>query len=203
MSTQPLPKVIEEHIKKMYPNWLQQSERMCRIRGLYDEAEDVLHEVICYILEHYSITEIKTMYRKKEKGYTSLDGLVYKILRNNIMSTTAPYYRKYRKHWQFQDQNTDVNELNVPDEEKTDLWLFVVDVFYQLHLPEKEQAIFCHYYIEHKKLCDWEGPESISKLSRICKNIIKELKEKINKNPPENAKKRNKLYFIYEAAEIK
>ena len=67
------------------------------------------------------------------------------------------------------------------EEKNIDPWILFNKALKRLHLPEKELEIFYHYYIKQKKLCDWNGPESISKLSRICKHIIEHLKKEIKK----------------------
>lgn len=172
---------IEQHIRKMYPNWLQQSERMCGKQGFRQEAEDVLQEVICYVFEHYK-TRIPGLYEKKGDTYNALDGLIIRILELNICSPSATYRQKYQKNRLRIDRFAELNKLQIAEEKEADVWEVVLIALDKLHLTEYERQLFGHYFLENKKLCDWYGPESNSTASRICKRIVANLKAELKKD---------------------
>lgn len=171
---------IEQHISKMYPNWLQQSERLCRQQGFCNEAEDVLQEVICYVFEHYK-TRIPGLYKKKEGKYNALDGLIIRILELNTSSPTATYRQKYQKNQPRIIRFAELHQLQVTEEKEPDYGEIFIIALDKLHLTENKRKMFCHYYLEHKRLCDWPGPESASTVSRICKHIVTQLKAELKK----------------------
>lgn len=174
------PESIEQHISKMYPNWLQHSKRMCRKQGFRNKAEDVLQEVICYVFEHYK-TRISGLFDKKEGKFNALDGLIIRVLEINIFSPSATYRQKYQKNRPRVDRFAELNKLQVAEEKEPDVWEVILIALDKLHLTEYERQLFGHYFLENKKLSDWHGPESTSTASRICKRIVVNLKAELKK----------------------
>lgn len=171
---------IEHHIRMMYPNWLQQSKRLCANLGKQQEAQDILQEVICDLLQRYP-SKIQEWCKKQEINYKALDCMVINILRKNIYSHSAMCFQKYDKKRPPIDRNIDINEIQIADTPEINLLEIAEAALDKIKISPRQKEIFFHYYFQHKALSEWAGPESHSKLSRTCQRVILLLREEIKK----------------------
>lgn len=169
---------IIRHINLMYPNWRDLCKIICAPQHLIHESDDILHEVLLYILVKKR-DELVRLYQKEEKGYKALDCIVVHIIKKYAQSPTAPYRQRYHRQVRI-NNNIQLDKLNLPElAPQEDLFQQIVNIFNQMDLLPKERDVFRFIFIENHKLSEWQGPESISTLSRICTRIIVPLQKKV------------------------
>lgn len=172
-------KAYVAHFRNMYPNWLKQTIMICAKRNMKTEAEDILHEVLLYLLKNKEDV-LDELCKKQEKKFKALDCFVISITKRYVYSLTAPYYQNYHKNNPPIDQNIDLNNLHIPDDtDEASPLEEIENILNRLPLPEINRQIFYFHYFEHHTYSEWPGPQSISTQSRICDKILRLLQKEL------------------------
>ena len=87
--------LVEKYIGRRYERWLDYAVYHCGLAGIPDEANDVLNEVLCSLLQKDD-AKLQQLLSAKKNGCTELDFFVLKMIKLNVTSDTSPYRSKYR-----------------------------------------------------------------------------------------------------------
>lgn len=92
-------------------------ENLCRNIGVCSNYIDDLVQEVYLILLEYDQDKLKQIYEKGEINYW-----LTRIIMNQYCSNTSPFYKKYRKYYDFIDDNnlelgTDIDDGIAEDDE--------------------------------------------------------------------------------------
>lgn len=92
-------------------------ENLCRNIGVSSNYIDDLVQEVYLILLEYDQDKLKQIYEKGEINYW-----LTRIIMNQYCSNTSPFYKKYRKYYDFIDDNnlelgTDIDDGIAEDDE--------------------------------------------------------------------------------------
>lgn len=162
--------LVEKYIRRRYERWLDYAVYHCGLVGIPDEANDVLNEVLCSLLQKDD-AKLQQLLSAKKNGCTELDFFVLKMIKLNVTSDTSPYRSKYRP--MPVDQNVDYSRLEIEDVkeesvDKNELLLSrfhqVRDVLQDLDLSPLARRVFEYRFFEDANFSDWPGKESLKQL---------------------------------------
>jgi len=179
-------KELEKYIGKRYERWLDYASYHCSCAGIENEASDVLHEVLCDLLNKPP-GKLSELLHKKSGQYTELDFFVLRMIKLNAISDTSPYRHKYKPI--PVDANVDYNHLDIEDVtdeerdctadilEKTNIVRKILD---ELFISEHAKSVFRWRFFCGEKFCDWTGQESEKELFDCYYKVVNLIKEKLN-----------------------
>lgn len=176
---------INNYIEKRYGRWLEYTTYHCSRNGIKDEANDVLNEVLCSLLQKNE-KFLNRLLDTKKNGYTELDFFVLRMIKLNVTSSTSPYQSKYKAI--PADGNVDYTCLEIEDimEDQTDKSKIVLDEIHQvreafesLDLSPLAKRIFEFHFFQNENFCDWPGKETQNQLYEIYNGVLMLIKRKI------------------------
>lgn len=177
--------LVEKYIGRRYERWLDYAVYHCGLAGIPDEANDVLNEVLCSLLQKDD-AKLQQLLSAKKNGCTELDFFVLKMIKLNVTSDTSPYRSKYRP--MPVDQNVDYSRLEIEDVkeesvDKNELLLSrfhqVRDVLQDLDLSPLARRVFEYRFFEDVNFSDWPGKESLKQLYEIYNKVQELIRKKI------------------------
>lgn len=178
---------INDYITKRYRNWLDSAKYRCKMAGIPDEAEDVLQEVVCSLLQKDNALLVGMLNRKKD-NYTELDWFVIRMIELNATSPTSPYRHKTRRGNIDRDvdfQRLEIEDISDDETDKAGRILTQMDqvrlVYESMQLSESSKRIFEYRFFHHEDFADWPGKESQKFLYDTYNRIILIIKAKIYK----------------------
>ena len=175
-------KIVNEHIQNMYSNWLKKSKGYCYKYGLKGQASDLLQEILSDILSK-NPEKLSELTENEANNYEDLDHYILKMLWTNARSDSAPYRQRYVKPALHIDYNVDPFDLEIIDESYTDeSYQNILEIYHHLDITAQEKKIFEFYYLEHKQIKHWPGPEHQNKVYKICRSVIDKIKNEVKKN---------------------
>lgn len=183
--------------EKNYKRWLQYATYYCQRAGLQGEAYDLLNEVLLMIWQSQDITSLYSMMQKGEKGKTGLDCLIFRVMKTNIFSQNAPYRRQYHhfKYLIFQESFPPDALVLYPEERSTeDLINLITEALEHVDIAPHKIAVFKYYFLEGKKLKEWEGNEALKTLYKMKNEVVCKIKEYIKKQDDSREKKSNLIF---------
>lgn len=178
---------INQYIEKRYSRWLDYSAYHCSLAGIPDEANDVLNEVIVYLLQKDE-SKLKKLLHTKKGQYTDLDFFVLRMIKLNCHSCTSPYRSRYKSI--PVDTNVNLVRLNIEDypDEGDDIpgrileqFETVREVFESLNLSPKARRIFEFKFFQDQPFSQWTGPETKKQLYETYGHVLDLIKAKIFK----------------------
>ena len=98
-------KLLNEIVSKHYNDIVKISHNLNQITNYSNELMDDFIQEICLSLLEYPNDKLIESYLKNEHIY-----LIKKIIRNNLLSTTSPFYSKYIKYEKNKNKLTDNEE---------------------------------------------------------------------------------------------
>lgn len=172
---------IRDYITIRYERWLDYARYKCSKAGIEGEENDVLHVVLCDILqkdEQLLMKLILTKKVQKSKIFSELDFFILKALDLNITSETSPYRYKNKC---IPRANVELNRLKIVDETVPEFDMpaqilkemrLINWVLKGLDLTESERRVFEFKFLHGNSLCgDWHGPETIKQRYHIYNEI--------------------------------
>ncbi len=178
---------INKYIETRYYHWLEYAVYHCAKAKIPDEANDVLNEVIFYLLKKDESRILQLLHSTNEK-YTELDQYVLKMIKLNSYSATSPYRNKYKPI--PADRNINVFRLKIEDisEEQDDEPAEILNKFHQvrdalesLNLSAKAKQVFEFRFFEGLKFSDWPGDEPKKELYDVYLKVVRLIRAKIKK----------------------
>ena len=180
-------KEIEMYIEKRYERWFDYASYHCSCAGIDDEVQDVLHEVLCDLLNKPA-EKLLELLHKKSGQYTELDFFVLRMIKLNAISPTSPYRHKYKPI--PVDANVDYRILNIEDatdderDQTTEIlgkMNLVRKILDELVVSEHAKSVFRWRFFCGEKFSDWQGIETEKELFDCYYRVVGLIKEKLNK----------------------
>lgn len=177
---------VNNYIAKRYDRWLDYSKYHCGLAGTPDEANDVLNEVLCALLQKDD-KMLCALLSAKKNGYTELDFFVLKMIKLNATSDTSPYRNKYKPV--PSDDNIDYSRLEIEDmaeetEDNTSIVLErmhqVREIFDNLDLSPLARKVFSFHFFQDNNFTEWTGQEPLKRLYEIYNGVQELIRKKIN-----------------------
>lgn len=176
---------IREYIGERYDRWLDYSQYQCSLAGMKNEANDVLNEVICMLLEK-SKDFLEKLLNHNNGKYNDIDFFVLKMIRLNVQSDTAPYRHKYKPI--PTDDRVDWRRMNIADEdyEDNDSSEYILermnevrDIVERMNLSQKAKDIFMWRFFSGESFECWTGKESKKELYDTFNKVLAGVKDEI------------------------
>lgn len=181
--------IINKYISEAYDRWLDYAVYHCSHANMFDEAIDVLNEVLAMLIEKCNANEshILKLYESKKGQYRELDFFILQMIKLNIQSPTSPYRHKYKSI--PVDENVDFQRMDIIDEEEQiqdrsgdilQKMQQVRSIFENLQLSKKAKRVFSWKFFEGNSFSEWIGPEDKKDLYDIYNGVLELIKNKLN-----------------------
>lgn len=187
---------VNKYINEHYSRWLDHAVYHCNRHGMPDEANDVLNEVLAYLLrkdekELLKLLSTKAKYGKFPNGepYMVLDVYVLAGIKLNVTSETSPYQSKYKKFRnveefdpsRFEEEVEEYDDNDKPGEILKEMQLVrsAYEYLLSLGLPDIYREVFEWRFFNDRAIIDWPGDESKKELYDIYNKVKNLIKQKI------------------------
>ena len=177
---------INKYITERYPRWLDHAEYHCSLKGISDEAIDILNEVMVDLLKK-DIRKLTSLYIEQKDKYRGLDFYVLRMIKLNVYSPTSPYQSRYKKANEELNFDFSRHYYNPEVEEEEDRPGKIMErvdmvrkAYETIYLSEHAKEIFEFKFFHGCSFSEWTGPESKKELYDIYNSIIDMIRDKIN-----------------------
>ncbi|WP_372935224.1 hypothetical protein [Mariniphaga sediminis] len=185
---------VHKYINDHYSRWLDHAVYHCNLHGMTDEANDVLNEVLAYLLRKNQKELIKLRNTKAKYGqfpdgepYMEIDIYVLAAIKLNVTSPTSPYQSKYKKSNEELNIDFSRHYYNPEDDEGEDRPAQIMEkvdlvrkIYDSIYLSEYAKEVFEFRFFHGLSFSEWTGPESKKDLYDIYNSIIDLIRNKIS-----------------------
>ncbi|GEM_PF-6342709 len=162
--------------------------KICGKIGRADKAEDIVHDVFLIISDE----DFEKKIRNKVNTAAELRTYIKKILQRASTTDHSTLWGRYHPPFCSPD-SSDINPEDIMVETNIDLaddqqkiYPSKLEVFWitfnQMHISEYNRKIYIFHCVKGKSFKEWQGPESLKKLNKVCYEINKTIRTKIKNN---------------------
>lgn len=188
---------VNQYINDHYYRWLDHATYHCSRHGMPDEANDVLNEVLAYLLRKDESKLLKLRFTQAKYGkfadgvpYMEIDIYVLAAIRLNVTSPTSPYQSRYKKYPTAEEMDFSRLEIEDDIDDGADKPAKILEEMNQvrnayedllsLGLPDVYRKVFEWRFFNDRAFIDWPGDEGKKELYDIYNKVKNLIKQKIN-----------------------
>lgn len=97
----------------MFNDIMKMVKDICRNLGVRQQYFDDLVQEVLMILLEMDYSKVEEMYKNKQLNF-----FLTRIIKNQYLSTTSPFYKKYRKQYEYYDGN--ITSIIMQEQEEDD-----------------------------------------------------------------------------------